>query len=226
MNKYFFLALTITLLGCVSAKSVMFPAYVEPESSLAHAHLTINFESGSFTNNSKVANQRIYRFLGDMSGEYCSQQKPEIVAILNNVAWAAGLNWYADKGKPVNNVTIKIPTHEKFRISAFYNIYSDVNLGNKVSGASIKSSICQLNLGFKPTAGHKYLATYESQESLCKWNLFDISDENNKIKINAEEFPPCIVNKEPDTHGLNASAPLGWFEHVQEIMKNNPELYR
>ncbi|WP_394203537.1 hypothetical protein [Shewanella waksmanii] len=65
--------------GCVSAKSIMFPVYVEPSSNIKQASLTIEFEDANFIKNSNSVNKKILRFKGEDESPYCSAESPELL---------------------------------------------------------------------------------------------------------------------------------------------------
>jgi len=205
-------SLCFILGGCVSAKSIMFPAYIEPSTNLKQANLTIEFEDANLIKNSNSVNKKILRFKGEGESPYCSSESPEIIAILNNVAFAAGIDWYADKGENTNIVTIKIPANEAFRMSAFFSRTKTFEM--KAQGAYIETEYCQPNLEFVPEEGKSYLASYNHIKKQCNWTLSDIS-ENGKSPLKFKSFKPCITDKDPSRAEFNHE-PAGWGEHVRK----------
>lgn len=199
--------------GCVSAKSIMFPAYIEPSTNLKQANLTIEFEDANFLKNSNSVNKKILRFKGEEESPYCSSESPEIIAILNNVAYAAGIDWYADKGENVNAVTVKVPVGEPFRMSAFFSITKTFE--RRAQGVYIETEYCQPNLEFVPEEGKSYLASYNHIQKQCAWTLSDISNDAKK-PMKFEAFKPCITDKDPSRAEFNHE-PAGWEDHVRKF---------
>ncbi|OUL58794.1 hypothetical protein [Pseudoalteromonas ulvae] len=155
----------------------------------------------------------VFGFRGHTESPYCSAETPEIIAILNNVAFAAGIDWYADKGENINAVTVKIPVNEPFRMSAFFSRTKKFEMKARV--AFIETEYCQPNLEFVPEEGKSYLASYNHIKKQCNWSLFDISDTGKK-PLKFKPFKPCITDKDPSRAEFNHE-PAGWGEHVRKL---------
>jgi hypothetical protein len=182
------------LVGCVTA-------YVPPTDSNS-ASLTLE------TIDSRVSNLWFYHYPGGFDAYRCSATPAEAIAILHNVSIAT---LYADKGKNVSSVTVKIPAGAPFRFAT--NVPSLTGIG----AAGIKWQLCQPHIRFTPLPAGQYVAVHGVGGDFCTMELFSINDTGRLKPVPYEKLPVCY---DPKNDGG------GWKSPVEERFNRDPSAYK
>jgi len=180
--------------GCV-------PAYVQPESGET-ATFTMETSSGD------VQNLWFYRYPGDMDEYRCSKEEAEGIAILNNIGVVSS---YADQGRNVKKVTIKLPADRPFRFGAQIPTY-------ELTGTGVfELTWCQLHARFVPRSGAHYVVVQGAEGNLCSFRIFEEDLSGGRTKPEIQLLPECFDKK--NGNGI-------WEEGIKDQYEKDPGAYR
>jgi hypothetical protein len=182
------------LVGCVTA-------YAPPTGSNS-ASLTLE------TVDSRVSNLWFYHYPGGFDAYRCSAAPAEAIAILHNVSIVTS---YADKGKNVSSVTVKIPAGAPFRFATQVSSIVGVEL------AGIKAQFCQAHVRFTPLPGGQYVAVHGVGGDSCNMELFSVNDTTQREPVPYEKLPVCY---DPKNDGG------AWKGPVEERFNSDPSAYK
>jgi len=181
------------LVGCVTA-------YVPPTDANS-ASLTLE------TIDSRVSNLWFYHYPRGFDAYRCSATPAEAIAILHNVSIAT---MYADKGKNISSVTVKIPAGAPFRFATQVPALIE-------TGVTDKWQLCQAHIRFTPLPGGQYVAVHGVGGDFCNMQLYSINGTANRKPVSYEKLPVCY---DPKNDGG------GWKSPVKESFDRNPSAYK
>jgi len=183
------------LAGCVTA-------YAPPKDANT-AYLTLE------TLDPVTRNIWFYHYPGGFDTYRCSAFPTEGMAILHDVGIPTKI--YANEGKNVSSVTVKIPAGAPFRFATQAAFISGRD------GLFVESTLCQAHLRFTPLRGAKYVAVHGAGGNYCDMSLSAIDDTGGRTQVPHEILPICFDSK----NQLGA-----WKKPIEEKYEKDPGAYR